>query len=147
MREQLEKILSYSIGEIVSSPLVLELLSIYSTLYLKGDPPGYCESCIKNYYSELKKNGMEKLNKYEEAKKRTLIPKWSGLKYIHKGGKHYDSLWITDKEAIELLKSGILRESHFEKLPEGYLKKNTTDAKSEKTTETKKRTRKPKTEQ
>lgn len=60
--------------------------------------------------------------KYEEVQNRTCEPVWNGLKYIHKAGRHYSDKNITDKQAIELLESGMLSEKDFNKLPEGYKK-------------------------
>ena len=65
----------------------------------------------------------------DELKNRTCKPNWgkgctddNGLKFIHKEGRHYSSLYITDEQALSLLNRGLLNESDFDVLPEGYQK-------------------------
>ena len=120
MVERVANILRYTIKEIVGSPLVLEFLSIYSQLYLFGKDPGNCDICMRKYYQELIKNGMDKAIRFEQVKSRTLVPAWNGLKYVPKAARHFSSVDMTDEEAINYLLSGQLRESDFEKLPEEY---------------------------
>lgn len=126
MLERVANILKHDIMEIIGSPLVLELLCIYSELYLNGSQPGSCDKCIIKYWYELNFNGMELAVKNEEIKKRTLVPKWNGLYYVQKAARHFDSNQITDTEACKYLLDGQLRESDFNKLPEEWIeyKKN-----------------------
>lgn len=65
----------------------------------------------------------------DEIQKRTCKPNWgkgctdnNGLKFIHAEGRHYSSIYITDEQATSLLKRGLLNESDFDVLPEGYQK-------------------------
>jgi len=65
----------------------------------------------------------------DEAKNRTCKPNWGkgctnniGLKFIHKEGNFYSSEHITDDQAVSLLNRGLLHESDFDVLPEGYEK-------------------------
>lgn len=65
---------------------------------------------------------MNAIERAEQVKNRTCIPKWSGLRYIK--GNHYDNKNITDNEAIMLIRTGLLSNSDFEKLPEGLVLKS-----------------------
>jgi hypothetical protein len=124
--KDLEEILSKTVEEVIASPLSLKLLNLYSKLYLNGEQPRWCESCQRDYYNQLKCEGYLKIKLMEEIEKRTCIPAWNGLKYIHKAGRHYNHELITDVEAIDLLERGFLSESDFIKMPEGF---NPEDAK------------------
>jgi hypothetical protein len=118
MRERVASILRHSLREIVGSPLILEFLNIYSSLYLNGGPPATCEACIRKYWMELNKNGLQMAEKVDQIKNRTLKPAWNGLLWIPKAARHFDSERITDEEACSCLLDGQLREVNFEKLPD-----------------------------
>jgi hypothetical protein len=120
MIETVKKLLSKDIDEIISTPLSLDLLKVYSILYLCGEKPKTCERSLRQYYNQLKVNGMEKANKNI---KRTCKPKWKGNMYIAKEARHFNDVYITDEEAIAVLKRGNISEDMFEVLPEDYKKK------------------------
>jgi hypothetical protein len=143
LRQDLEEVLSKTVEEVIASPLSLKLLNLYSKLYLNGEQLGWCESCQRDYYWTLKREGHLKIEVMEEIEKRTCEPAWTGLKYIHTEGRHYNNEIITDKQAIDLLEKGVLTEADFVKMPEGF---NPEDAKivQEILNEEKKTTRKPK---
>jgi len=118
------EVLSHDVGEVLASPsLLLQLLSLYSYLYLGGNPPGTCGRCHEKYYYKLKQNGMAKAQEADKAQKRTCVPAWKGLKFIFKKARHFNDQIITDEQAIGLLDEGFLKESDFKKLPAGYKKK------------------------
>lgn len=121
MVNRLEILLSHNFREIVGSPLVLELMDIYSKLFLNGSQVGYCEKCLSTYYNQLIKNGKEMAQLYEQVKKRTCKPAWNGLRYIPRQARHFNSDLMTDEQATELLIDGVFKESDFEVLPEIYI--------------------------
>lgn len=114
------EVLAHDFGEVIDSPLILKLLSVYSKLYLNGAQAKLCESCHRKYYNELQKTGIMKAQEFEAVKTRTCKPKWRGLKYINKLAKHFNNDLITDETAIKLLNEGHLNENDFVKLPDGY---------------------------
>ena len=119
--EQVAEIIAHEIGEVLASPiLVLQLLSVYSILYLNGKAPGLCSKCHADYYYKLKQNGMKKAQDLDEAKSRTCQPRWKGLKFINKVARHFNNELLTDRQAISLLDSGLLKQDDFVKLPDGY---------------------------
>lgn len=123
MKDKVEEILNNDVEVVLQSPqLLLSLLQCYSKLYLFGASPRMCSKCQRGYYSQLKKDGIMKAEKFEEIKNRTCKPKWNGLCYVSKAGKHFASEYITDKEAIDALNKGFLFEKQFDVLPEGYNK-------------------------
>jgi hypothetical protein len=122
MVERVADILRHDFRAIIGSPLILELLSIYSLLYLHGGQPGSCERCHADYYNELNKTGIMKAQEYEKIKTRTLVPAWNGLMFVHKAGNFFNSETITDDQACNLLLEGQLRESDFTKLPDEWIK-------------------------
>lgn len=120
--EIVNKLQSVSFEEIKSSELAIELLWAYSKLFNNGKEPSWCVRCMKGYYQEIIKNGTKMAEKLTEAENRTCKPNWNGLKYIHKAGRHYSNLYITDKEAIYLLENNLINEDQFDILPVDYTK-------------------------
>jgi hypothetical protein len=118
MIEKVNKIKSLTFEEIISSENVMLLLSTYSALYLDNRAPSYCEKCIRNYYNQILNEGLERAFVIMEAKKRTLTPNWTGIKYIN--GSFFDSTTISDAQAVAALKAGTLREKHFLVLPQSF---------------------------
>lgn len=116
MIEKLNIVKSMTFEALIASEKVMDFLSLYSFLYLNNSAPSNCVTCMRGYYNQLLKEGDERLKLIMEAKKRTLIPNWEGLRYIR--GAFYDSQTITDEQAIKSIEQGFLRESHFKKLPE-----------------------------
>lgn len=108
--------------DIISSDLSVNLLWAYSQLFLNGSEPSWCAKCMSRYYTEIQLKGTEMAINLVEAQNRTCIPKWKGLKYIQRAGRHYDNTYITDVQAIELLNAGLIGEDQFTKLPDGYIK-------------------------
>lgn len=120
--ELVSELLKHEVGEVIASPvLIMQLLSVYSVLYLNGANPGTCGKCHKDYFYKLKSNGMERAKEYDEAKNRTCQPKWKGLKFINKPVcRHFNNELITDAQAISLLDAGFLKPEDFIKLPENW---------------------------
>jgi hypothetical protein len=120
MTEQVREVLDKSFEEVQASSLILTLLDCYSKLYLYGAQPGTCGACHRDFYIQLKINGMELAKAYEEAKNRTCKPAWKDLKYIQLTARHWSSELLTDKEAIMLLEKKFLSEKDFLTLPSGF---------------------------
>lgn len=118
MIEKVKNVINSTFEEVNSSSLVLDLLDCYSKLYANGAQLGGCSLCLRDYYSQLKKNGIEMAKKYEEVQKRTCVPAWVGLKYIPKAAKHFSNEWITDEEALMLLNIEALTEEDFKVMPQ-----------------------------
>jgi hypothetical protein len=116
MIEKVKELLSKDIEEIISSPLSLDLLQVYSQLYLCGKSPDSCAKSQRKYFEQLKINGMEKAKNI----KRTCKPAWTGNMYISKEARHFNDVFITDEEAIAVLKRKHISEDMFLVLPEGY---------------------------
>lgn len=105
--------------------LLLRLLKLYSTIYLNGSAPRTCERSIRSYYLKLANYNFDKMENLKQTFKAAFV----GLRFIPgvmKAGKmviihkHIDPKYLSDKEAIELLTFGALKESDFEILPAGY---------------------------
>lgn len=120
MTEQVREVLDKSFEEVQASSLILGLLTVYSKLYLNGGYPGTCGACHRDYYNQLKNNGMELAKQYEEAKNRTCKPAWNGLIYIRDTARHWNSELLTDKEAMMLLEKGFLKSADFSILPAAF---------------------------
>jgi len=124
MKRDLEILLNMDIQDIIKSPeYSMSLLKIYSVLYLGGGQPKRCSNSQIKYYTELKKNGMEKIIKKH-------ILSFEGRRYIpgiFKDGQfvgghlHIDSKYLTDVKALELLKKGWLTDKDFKVFPDGYV--------------------------
>ena len=120
MVENVKEVINATFEEVNSSSLVLKLLDAYSKLFANGAQLGGCSLCLRDYYNQLKQKGLEMAEKYEQVQVRTCKPAWNGLWLINAAARHYNSEWITDEEAIDLLNRGIVKESDFEVLPENY---------------------------
>lgn len=123
MIEQVKYLLSKSVEEIISSTDSVKLLDCYSKLYLCGGQPRWCERSQREYYTELTKTGLKMAEKLEAAKTRTCIPAFEGLRFVmHPTNGHYhiNSEFLTDEQAMELLKLDVLKEDQFKKLPDAY---------------------------
>jgi hypothetical protein len=123
--EIVEQIKKERFEDIINSDLSVNLLWAWSQLFNNGQEPSWCVKCMRRYYSEITLHGTEMAINLEEAKQRTCIPNWNGNKYIHRAGRHYSNVYITDKQAIDLLEKNLINESDFIKLPDGYISKNT----------------------
>lgn len=117
MIEKLKELLSKDIEEIISTPLSLDLLKVYSTLYLYGEKPNTCAKSQRSYYNQLKINGMDKA---KQNTQRTCKPNWKGNLYIPKEARHFNDLHITDEEAIRIIERKHISEDKFSILPEGF---------------------------
>ena len=120
MVENVKEVINATFEEVNSSSLVLKLLDAYSKLFAHGAQLGGCSLCLRDYYNELKLKGLEMAEHYEKVQARTCKPAWVGNWYLSLAKRHYNSEWITDEEAINLLRQGILKEADFETLPEEY---------------------------
>lgn len=105
--------------------LLLGAIRLYSNYFANGEQVRTCEKFVKTYIIELKRLAMLQ-------KERTCKPIFKGTIYVTTGYfKHFSAETITDAEAIDLLKKGIMKEAQFEVLPKGY--KTAPIAKTEKT--------------
>ncbi len=122
MVEDVQKILSADIQEILKSPeLSKMLLKCYSVLYLNSNPPRFCEKSQRQYYNQLKINGIMRAK--ETNKKKTCVALWKGLRWVSSMRVHLNAATINDEQAIKALVGGHLTDSDFDVLPEDYKKK------------------------
>lgn len=112
-------ILVKSADEVISSQTSLDLIYCYSTLYLNGANCGTCEKSLREYYNEIERTGLTMAENYDNIKNRKCKPSWTGNKYVPKAAKHFNSERLTDSEAIDLIRRGILLTSDFAILPDG----------------------------
>ncbi len=111
-------LMSRDVESIISSPDSLQLLRLYSVLYLDGGQPRTCVRSQRAYYNELKNTGKMKAELMEKVKNRTCIPNWKGRRYIM--GNFYLDTLITDEQAMHLLSHKYLSPNDFKKLPDGF---------------------------
>ena len=125
MVQEIEEILSKPVKEVISSPLSLTLLKIYSTLYLGGGQPRWCERSQTSYYNQLAIDGIKKAKQMENSGvlERTCELKPDMLIYVASMAMHITKSNITDWIACEGLTKGFLKESQFIKLPDCWLNK------------------------
>lgn len=129
MLDRLNKIINTPAQEVMQSPeLYLELLKLYSILFLAGKQPSACEKCAYNYYNELKKKGIYRI-KFIEMNKCKLQPNKIFHVRVGKAIITYSDKNMDDKTALRLLKEGKLKESDFVVLPEKPTRKKKTETK------------------
>ena len=118
MRKQLDILIATPFNVIRSNgELSIMLMRVYSTLYLGGKSPNFCESCQRKYHEEIVKTGIMTNKLYEEVKTRTCKPKRGGIVYHSLLNDHINFDLLTDARAIELINKGILKENDFETMP------------------------------
>ena len=118
MRKQLDILIATPFNIIRSNgELSIMLMRVYSTLYLGGKSPNFCESCQRKYHEEIVKTGIMTNKLYEEVKTRTCKPKRCGIVYHSLLNDHINFDLLTDARAIELINKGILKENDFETMP------------------------------
>ena len=121
MLDKVKEILKNDIQVVIKSPVLsLSLLKCASVLLLNGARPRICESSQRKYYELLKTKGMSKAEILDKVEKRTCKPSWVGRKYSPIAMANIFPEYLHDENAIEYLKSGALKESDFEVLPESY---------------------------
>jgi hypothetical protein len=118
MISRINNILAKGIEDIIASVSSLELLDIYSKLYLNGSQPSTCANSLRAYYTEIQLTGLQRAVKLREAMERTNKPNWIGNRFVW--GAFYNDQTITDEQAITLLKNGGLSETDFKVLPLAY---------------------------
>ena len=117
LKANIELLKNSKVEDVINSDLVIILLRTYSALFEGGGQLPWCAKCHRRYYTEIVNNGLTQLEKMKEYQNRICVPNWEGLMYIHKTGRHYSNLFITDKEAIYLLENELIKESSFKVLP------------------------------
>jgi hypothetical protein len=121
MIDEVKKILSHSSGEVIADPeLCFSLIKCYSRLYKVGCSVRTCKNSLYLYYKILQKNGIEMATINEQAKERTCVPAFKGIKYISRAAKYFNADLLTDRDAIFLLQHKCLTEEDFIKLPTGW---------------------------
>ena len=126
MIDDINEILSKTAKEVIKSPLSLKLLKIYSTLYLGGGQPRWCEKSQTSYYNQIAIDGLKKAEQMEESGilTRTCELDKDLLIQVTALQMHITHFNITDWLACEGLTKGFLKESQFVKLPDCWLKKD-----------------------
>ncbi len=122
MINEVKRLVLVGIEGVLKSPqYTSSLLRCYSKIYLGGGTPDWCERSLRKYFEKLKYEAMTKLELMQKVANRTLIPSFKGMVFSPQAG-HINPEMLYDEIAIEYLQKGILQESHFTKLPEGYKK-------------------------
>jgi len=125
MISEIDLILSEKVEDVIASSLSLTLLKVYSRLYLNGGQPRTCSKSQREYYYKLKKD--YDINK--EQLERTCLPVFDGRRYVPgvfkdgvlvAGHLHIMGSLLTDKQAIDYLNNGVLKEKDFKILPKSY---------------------------
>jgi len=126
MLNDYQEIMQKDVVEVIRSPLLLpKLLKLYSTLYLGGAPPKWCERSQRGYYQQLQQSGLKKIEAMSEILNRTceLIPNIQP--YISPLAMHVNNSNLTDWIGCECLSKGYLKEIHFAKLPQCWIERET----------------------
>jgi hypothetical protein len=104
---------------VLSDPfLLMEMLRLYSELFLKSRPCSDCEKKHKAYYTKLLHEGEKQIKKLDIMAKNTCKMK-DDVCLFHKGN-HFTHVNITDSVATAMLKSQPILEKHFIAYPKGY---------------------------
>jgi hypothetical protein len=106
-------------GRVLSDPaLLLNMLKLYSEVFLDSAPCSTCEEKHKIYYRRLLREGEERIKKNNIMAERTCELKKNVCLYHE--GNHYINANITDKVAREILKQNSQSEKNFKIYPKGY---------------------------
>jgi len=112
---ELSRIANANESEILKDAgLFLTTIRLYSQYFNNGQQVRTCEKYVKDYIIKLKEI-------HSIMENRTCVPTFNGNLFVSTGyHKNFTKLTITDAEAIDLLKRGILKVSDFAVLPSGY---------------------------
>lgn len=131
MVERVEKLININAREVMKSPeLYLELLKLYSILFLNGRQPSDCGKCAYNYFNKLKTSGIKKAL-FMEHKTCKLTNKIFNVR-VGNAIITYSDANVNDIIARRLLMDGKLKESDFITLPEPIVVEKTYTKKTRK---------------
>ena len=98
--------------------LLLEMLALYSELFMDSAPCSTCEQKHKIYYRRLLREGTERIKKNKIMAEKTCELKKNVVLYFE--GNHFTNVNITDKVARAILKGNPANEKNFKAYPKGY---------------------------
>lgn len=98
--------------------LLVEMLRLYSEIFLNSKPCSTCEKQHRGYYKRLINDGEQQIKQNEIMSKKTCLLKDNALLYYR--GAHYTNANLTDKIALSILKNTPVLEREFVEYPEGY---------------------------
>jgi valyl-tRNA synthetase len=98
--------------------LLMEMLRLYSEVFLKLRPCSTCEDKHKGYYTKLLHEGEKQILKLDIMAENICKMK-EGVNLFHKGNV-FNHLNITDRIAAAMLKRQPILEKHFDAYPPDY---------------------------
>ena len=117
MYEKLKELLSKDRDEVINSALILDLLKIYSKIYLNSKPCAICTKLHIKYYDRLKREGLAILKRMAEQQ---FILKDNKVIHDWETGRTYTKYDMTDEYAIARLRKFPKRIDEAEKYPENW---------------------------
>jgi hypothetical protein len=96
----------------------MEMLRLYSEVFLKSRPCSSCEERHKAYYKKLLHEGEKQIKKLDTMAE-NICKMRDDVVLFHKGN-HFTHVNITDRVAAAMLKAQPVLEKHFIAYPPGY---------------------------
>lgn len=140
LSDQLNELLKHEAGEVLKDgTLLMQMLKIYSQIFLNSKPCSTCEKYHRKYYQRLVNEGRQKLEQQINSKMALEKYKLKKGVILHVRGEVFSVHNLTDKKAAQILKEFPGMESQFEVIPkkETPKKKSTPKTKTEPKEETK----------
>lgn len=118
MIEKLKTLISLGCDRVINDPAhLIDMLRIYSKLFLNEQPCEVCKKYHKAYFEKLEKTGLKILENMAEQKfilkDKIVINDWET-------GRQYSKFNMTDKDAIERLRKYPKTISQFESFPDNW---------------------------
>jgi len=98
--------------------LLMEMLRLYSEVFLKSRPCSTCEDRHKAYYTKLLHEGEKQIKKFDIMAANTCKMKEDVVLFYK--GNHFTHVNITDRIASAMLKAQPILEKHFITYPADY---------------------------
>jgi hypothetical protein len=119
IKTKFDYLLTLQVSDIKANALIWMFDEVY--FFIFSDRMKGCVRCLDKHLDVLKTKGKTLIMNKLELQKRTCKPNFKGLRYI--GGAfhgHYLAETLTDKQAVEMLNAGVLKETDFDVLPEMF---------------------------
>lgn len=134
LSDQLDGLLKHDAGEVLKDgTLLMQMLKIYSQIFLNSKPCSTCEKYHRKYYQRLVNEGRKRLEQQKNNKMALEKYKLKKGVILHVRGEVFSVHNLTDKKAEQILKEFPGMESQFDVIPkkEAPKKKAKTEPKEE----------------
>jgi hypothetical protein len=116
LKHRIDELAKHPAEQVIKTPaLLLELLRLYSEIFLNSKPCSTCEKMHGTYYTRLIREGKKQIEKNRTMTKATCKLKDNACVFFK--GAHYTNANITDAVAVQMIKAFPALKQQFVTLP------------------------------